>query len=92
MARKSAGVTPPKAVSRVEPQYPSVAKEARVKGSVVVEISIDESGKVTSARALSGPAVLQRAGVAAALRWRFEPSLLGGAPVQSTSKIVFNFK
>jgi protein TonB len=90
--RRSAGIVSGVAVKKVDPVYPKAAREAQQIGVVAVEITIDELGNVTSARALSGPDLLRNAAVSAARAWKFKPSLLGGVPVTTTSTITFNFK
>ena len=90
--RQSPGVVVGSAIQRVDPVYPLQAKEARQSGAVAVEVTISEQGNVVSARALSGPAILRTAAVAAARGWKFKASTLGGVPVQTTTTIVFNFK
>jgi protein TonB len=92
IVRRSQGVVLGSAVKRVDPMYPSAAKEARQSGVVVVEVTISEQGNVTSTRAVSGPALLRNAAVAAARGWKFKPSTLGGVPVTTTTTIAFNFK
>src|SRR5215469_4875699 len=47
------------AINRVQPEYPPLAKAARVSGRVVVEVTVDELGNVTSARAISGHPLLK---------------------------------
>lgn len=90
--RRSQGVVTGSAVKRVDPVYPPAAREARLTGVVAVEVTISEQGNVTSARALSGPALLQNAAVLAARAWKFKASTLGGVPVTTTTTIIFNFK
>ena len=92
VVRRSAGVVPGVAVIKPDPVYPQSAREVRQTGVVTVEVAINEQGNVTSARAVSGPALLRNAAVSAARGWRFKPSLLGGVPVATTSTITFNFK
>jgi TonB family protein len=89
---QSSGVVFGAAVKRVEPGYPDVARQNKQLGSVRVEVGIDEQGNVATARALSGPLLLQNAAVAAARGWKFRPSTIGGLPVKTTTVIVFNFK
>ncbi len=81
-----------KAIVRRTPDYPIIAKQARLEGSVSVEVMISPDGRVESARAVSGHAILKAAAAAAATGWRFQPTLLNGTPVQVTGVIVFNFK
>ncbi|HST22484.1 MAG TPA: energy transducer TonB, partial [Blastocatellia bacterium] len=81
-----------KAIVRNTPAYPITAKQARLEGSVSVEVIISPDGRVESARAVSGHALFKAASVTAATGWRFQPTLLNGTPVQVTGVIVFNFK
>jgi len=60
-------------------------------GEVAVEIVINENGKVISARALSGPALLRQASVNAGLGWRYPPTTVDGAPAQAVGTITFRF-
>ncbi|HEY7914828.1 MAG TPA: energy transducer TonB [Blastocatellia bacterium] len=81
-----------KALDRHTPEYPELAKRAGVEGAVVVEVVIAESGRVESARAMSGHPLLVMPATQAARRWRFAPTLLNGQPVKVTGVITFNFK
>lgn len=89
--RKSGGVFQGSATWRVEPTYPPLAKAARVNGSVVVEVTVDESGNVIAARAISGHPLLKIAAVEAARGWKFTPTQLSGVPVKVIGTITFNF-
>jgi TonB family protein len=91
IVRKSGGVLAGSATNRVEPAYPPLAKAARISGSVVVEIMIDQEGYVASARALSGHPLLKDAAVSAVKEWRFTPTKLGGEAVNVVGTITFNF-
>jgi TonB family protein len=79
------------AVKRVEPAYPKLAVEIRTGGPVVVEVVVDETGKVISARSLSGHALLRKAAEDAARGWRWNPTRLNGVAVQVVGTITFNF-
>src|SRR5262245_55279736 len=61
VVRKSGGVLAASAIRRVEPAYPPLAKAAKVSGTIVVEVTIDESGNVIAAHAISGPPLLKDA-------------------------------
>jgi protein TonB len=87
----SGGVLNGRATSLPRPQYPESARRMRVAGTVSVEVTIDENGKVISARAVSGPAMLRNAAVAAARQARFSPALVSGKPVQVNGVINYNF-
>ncbi len=87
----SGGVLNGKAVQLPTPEYPEVAKRMRAAGLVAVEVVIDVNGKVISAKATSGPSVLQQAAVQAAMRARFSPTTLSGQPVRVAGTINYNF-
>ncbi len=90
--RISGGVLQGNAVRRVQPVYPSMAKNARISGSVEVEVLIDESGNVLSATVVQGHPLLQQATLEAARQWKFRPTLLSGVPIKVTGILVFNFR
>lgn len=87
----SGGVLNGKAISLPRPAYPAVARAARASGTVTVQVTIDESGRVISARAVSGHPLLQQAAVQAANGARFAPTHLSGQPVKVTGVITYNF-
>ena len=87
----SGGVLNGKAVSLPKPHYPPIARAARASGTVVVQVIIDEEGKVISARAISGHALLQASAVEAAYRAKFTPTRLEGQPVKVTGTLTYNF-
>jgi protein TonB len=87
----SGGVLNGKALSKPAPVYPPIARAAHSSGTVVVQVKVDECGNVVSAKAISGPPLLQQAAVEAAYAWRFTPTLLSGEPVKVIGTITFNF-
>ncbi|MEW6130013.1 MAG: TonB family protein [Acidobacteriota bacterium] len=87
----SGGIVNPMPIKRVEPAYPPLAKAARVSGAVVVEVTIDEAGKVIAARALSGHPMLKDAAVAAAQQWQFKPTVISGEISKVIGTITFKF-
>ena len=87
----SGGVLNGKAIVLPRPDYPADAQAAGVSGTVVVQVTIDESGMVISARAISGPTALRQAAVNSANMARFSPTSLMGEPVKVTGVITYNF-
>lgn len=87
----SAGVLQGEAIKRVTPIYPYAARREGASGVVVVEITIDEEGKVISTKALSGPTALRSAATAAAREWEFRPTFLSGFPVKVIGSLSFVF-
>lgn len=87
----SGGVLNGKAISKPAPAYPAIARAARASGTVVVQITVDESGRVTSASAVSGHPLLRASAEAAARQARFSPTVLSGRPVKMTGTLTYNF-
>jgi TonB family protein len=87
----SGGVLNGKAIELPKPGYTAQAKSTRASGVVVVEVVIDEKGKVISAKATSGHALLRQSAEQAARNARFSPTLLSGQPVKVTGEINYNF-
>jgi len=87
----SGGVLNGTALSLPPPVYPESAKRLRMSGLVTVEVVVDETGKVISAEATSGPAVLRDVAIQAALRARFSPTKLSGQPVKVSGTINYKF-
>ena len=87
----SGGILNGKAISLPAPVYPPEAKAAQANGTVNVQVTIDEYGGVTAAKAVSGHPLLQPAAVNAALQARFSPTFLMGEAVKVTGVLVYNF-
>jgi len=85
------GVLNGKAISLPAPEYPEIAKRARASGDVTVQVTIDETGHVIEARAVSGHPLLQSAAVAAARQAIFAPTRLEGEPIRVGGALVYNF-
>jgi len=85
------GILQGSATRKVEPAYPVTAKAARATGAVQVQITINESGEVTNAQAISGHPMLRDGALEAARQWRFKPTELSGKPVKAQGVITFNF-
>lgn len=80
-----------KAVSKPQPVYPPLARAAHASGTVHVQVTVDESGQVTSAKAVDGHPLLQHAAVEAAYQARFSSTRLTGQPVKVSGVISYNF-
>lgn len=89
--QKQGGVLQGSAIRRVEPEYPIAARQLGVRGSVVIEVVVDECGRVITAKALSGPSELRDVSVSAARGWRFTITKLGSRRVKVIGTIRFNF-
>jgi protein TonB len=93
-ARTNAGsgqVQQAQLVSRKNPDYPPLAKQAGAHGEVVLTAVIGVDGKVKDVKVVSGHPLLRNAAVAAVKQWVYKPTTLNGKPVESESRIVLNF-
>jgi protein TonB len=78
-------------VSKVEPVYPPLAKEANIQGVVILELVIDTDGSVKDGRVLRSIPLLDQAALDAVVQWRYQPTLLNGAPVEVIAVVTVNF-
>lgn len=74
------------------PAYPAAASAAHVQGEVKVQADVDRDGIVTSARVISGPALLRDATLDAVRRWRYRPYLSSGRPVSMSAISIIDFQ
>jgi TonB family protein len=79
-------------INKVVPEYPLLARAARVTGVVVVEVEIAETGRVTAARALSGPSLLTGPAINAAMSWLFAPLPAASGSRKDIIRISFRFE
>ena len=87
----SIGVANGKAKHLPKPQYTAAAKAIGADGEVTVQVTIDEEGKVISAKAVSGHPMLKGPSERAAWEARFTPTTLSNIPVKVTGVIVYRF-
>lgn len=87
------GLLNKKALSKPQPSYPDSAKAARAQGLVVVQITVDEAGRVIAAKVIRSPPNLSlaRASEEAARKAIFAPTLLDGVPVKVTGITTYRF-
>jgi protein TonB len=85
-------VLEPKVISTSSPTYPPQATLQRVQGDVVVDALVDEKGRVTSAKAVSGSPLLQQAAVNAVRTWKYEPARLDGEAVAAHLQVKISFR
>lgn len=74
-----------------KPEYPPLAKMARIQGSVRLEAVISTDGTIQHLALISGHPLLVQTAMAAVSRWRYQPTLLNGEPVEVVTDIVVNF-
>ncbi len=87
----SKGVLNGRATSLPKPSYSAAAIAMKAQGQVTVQVTIDESGRVISANAVSGHLMLRPEAERAARNARFSPTYLSDSPVKVTGVITYNF-
>ena len=85
-------VKAPVVIHRVTPQYPEMARRARVSGFVIVECIIDQNGQIRDARVLRSTfAAFEQPAIDAISKWQFQPGTLNGRPVNVIFNLTVNF-
>jgi periplasmic protein TonB len=78
-------------IYKVEPQYPAIAKQLHIEGTVIVKAIISRDGVITRAEAERGQTLLARAALAAVRQWRYRPYYLNHEPIEVETEITVNF-
>ena len=80
-----------KLLAQPKPVYPSLAKAARVAGTVRLQAIIGRDGTIRNLQLIGGPPLLVAAALEAVSRWTYQPTLLNGDPVEVFTEIQVNF-
>jgi protein TonB len=96
LAENTPGLEPPIVIpsTRIHPDYPEIARKAKVVGSVLLLIVIDQEGRVGSIEVLDAPDSrfgFDLAAIEAVKRWRYRPARLGGRPVAVQASVRVEF-
>ena len=75
----------------VKPNYPLLARQMKVQGSVILQALIGKDGIIQNLRVVSGPHILASAAQDAVRQWHFKPHLQGSEAVETQAKITVNF-
>jgi periplasmic protein TonB len=89
---RSEGVLQGSAIRKVTPLYPTMGKQVKAAGTVQVQVTISEQGRVIDAAVLNGHPLLRNAALEAAKEWVFTPTRLNNTPVKVQGVLSFNFK
>jgi len=89
--RVSQGVSQGLLIHKVLPQYPPLARQARIQGVVVLEALIGKDGGIQNLHVVSGHPMLTNAALDAVKQWRYKPYYLNGEPVEVETTINVNF-
>jgi protein TonB len=79
-------------VNRVQPQYPPLARQTRISGTVRLHAIISKDGSVQQLEVLSGHPLLVQAALDAVRQWKYRPTTLNGEPVEvdTTIDVIFS--
>jgi len=89
--RVSQGVTQGLLIRKVQPNYPPLARQARIQGTVLLAAEISKDGNIENLRLISGHPMLAPAAIEAVKQWRYKPYILNGEPVEVETQITVNF-
>ncbi len=71
----------PEAITKVPPEYPDIARQANVDGTVLMQVLVGKDGKVKDAKVMKSVAMLDAAALTAVRQWIFKPALSNNKPV-----------
>lgn len=71
----------PEAITKSSPEYPDLAREAGVDGTVMVQALVGKDGQVKDTRVVKSIPMLDASAVAAVKKWVFKPALSNNKPV-----------
>lgn len=80
-----------KLISQPRPIYPALAKQARISGTVTMQVLIGKDGHVENMSLVKGHPLLASAALDAVKDWVYEPTLLNGNPVEVLTTVDVNF-
>ena len=85
-------VREPKVISRVNPEYPPLARQVHMQGVVVIDAILDEQGNVAEMKVVSGPPLLMQSALDAVRKWKYEPTYLNDQPVSVQLNVTVTFR
>jgi periplasmic protein TonB len=89
--RVSSGVVSGLLLRKVQPNYPPLARQARIQGTVVLQAQISKEGAIENLQLISGHPMLAPAAIEAVKQWKYKPYLLNGEPVEVETQVQVNF-
>ncbi len=78
-------------IHRVDPQYPAIARQIRLQGTVVLNAIISREGNIEKVDVATGSFLLAGAARDAVRQWKYRPYILNGEPVEVETQITINF-
>jgi periplasmic protein TonB len=91
IVRIGGDLKPPRQIYAPQPEYPVIAKQAHIEGTVVIDAVIDEHGNVVQAHALNGPPLLIPSALQAVVQWKYQPTYLNGEAISVAMHVEVHF-
>jgi TonB family protein len=87
------GVSAPRVIARVDPDYSAEAQDAKVEGTVLLSVVIESDGLAHDINVVKklGSGLDEKA-VEAVLKWKFQPGMKDGVAVAVRAQIEVNFR
>ena len=79
-------------LERVQPEYPSLARQTRIQGTIKLHAIVGTDGTIKQLDVISGHPLLVQSALDAVRKWRYKPTLVNGEPVEvdTTIDVVFS--
>jgi len=78
--------------NKVQPEYPTVARQLRIQGTVELTLLVAENGSVKKVEIVSGNPVLNGPAASTAKNWKFKPFTEDGKPIEVVAPVSLDFK
>ncbi len=78
--------------TKVQPEYPPMARQLKIQGTVELEATTSETGEVSKVQIMSGNPVLTSPASQAVRRWKFKPFMEDGKAIRVVAPIVVDYK
>jgi len=78
-------------IKKIQLEYPSLARQARIQGTVLLQAQISKDGKVEKLQLISGHPMLAPAAIEAVKQWIYKPYVLNGITVAVETQVQVNF-
>jgi protein TonB len=90
--RVSQGVVAGMVIHKIEPEYPVIARQARIQGEVILSAIISKAGNIENLQVQSGHPLLVKAAIAAVQQWKYRPYMVSGEPVEVETVVIVTFR
>jgi protein TonB len=91
LVRVGGQIKTPKLLKKVDPVYPELAKQARAGALIILEATVDATGRVQEVRLLRSSPLFDEAAMDAVKQWAYRPLLLNGIPTPFIVTVTLNF-